>query len=172
MLYRPNFCCHCGEKIARARWTPLTSRRFCDFCEIEQKQHDLLPRAVIAIAILFGAAGLTAYLGRSGETEGLRRGKPKVEIRELRSDPASKPSGRSSNIDYPINTRSAGDPAAPEATIAPAIVKQRDVRQNSSTQPVHHCGALTKKGTSCTRRVKTKVRCWQHAGQPRAEEVP
>jgi hypothetical protein len=28
------------------------------------------------------------------------------------------------------------------------------------------CGARTKKGTMCTRRVHGAVRCWQHLGKP------
>jgi hypothetical protein len=30
----------------------------------------------------------------------------------------------------------------------------------------YFCGAVTKKGTPCSRRVKAPGRCWQHAGQP------
>src|SRR5687767_15365653 len=82
MLYRPNFCCHCGEKIARARWTPLTSRRFCEFCEIEQQQHELLPKALIGVAFLVGAAGLTAYIGGNGNAER----KSTAQVREFRSE--------------------------------------------------------------------------------------
>lgn len=151
MLYRPNFCCHCGEKIARAKWTPLTSRRFCDFCEIEQKQHDLIPRAAIVIAVLFGAAGLTTYLGRDGESGASSVPAPKV--RQMRADvqPKAVPSGAEANTDR---------------SNAVSNAKQRNVGANSSTEPVYFCGALTKKGTPCTRRVKTKGRCWQHPGQP------
>src|SRR5688572_23711430 len=67
MLYRPNFCCHCGEKIARSKWLPWTSRRFCEFCQVEQMQHELLAKACVVIAILIGAAGIVSYL--SGEAE-------------------------------------------------------------------------------------------------------
>lgn len=166
MLYRPNFCCHCGEKIARARWTPLTSRRFCDFCEIEQKQHDLIPRAVIVIAVLFGAAGLTAYLGRSGES-GTSSASPEAKVRRLRPDvqPKSVSPGAVTNTDLSNADRSTGD-ADVDANISGSNAKQRKVSANSSTEPVYYCGALTKKGTPCTRRVKTKGRCWQHPGQP------
>ena len=38
--------------------------------------------------------------------------------------------------------------------------------QISVAEPVHFCGAQTKKGTPCTRRVKNSGRCWQHIGQP------
>ena len=167
MLYRPNFCCHCGEKIARARWTPLTSRRFCDFCEIEQKQHDLIPRATIVIAVLFGAAGLTAYLGRDGESDA-PSAPSASKVRQLRGDvqPKSISPGAITNTDRSNADRSTGMSPDTNANVAVSNAKQRDVSANSSTEPVHYCGALTKKGTPCTRRVKTKGRCWQHPGQP------
>lgn len=34
------------------------------------------------------------------------------------------------------------------------------------TEDVYLCGARTKKGTPCSRRVHGPVRCWQHKGMP------
>jgi hypothetical protein len=150
MFYRPQFCCHCGEKISRAKWTLLTSRRFCDFCEIEQKQHDLIPRVAMCIAILIGAAGLTAYLAGAAQP-----------ISKQPSQAVSKPPIPTNAVTLAPKASS----SVPAAEIPPANIKQRDLEKNSSTEPVYYCGALTKKGTSCTRRVKSKGHCWQHAGQ-------
>jgi hypothetical protein len=46
--------------------------------------------------------------------------------------------------------------------------RQTQLRQNSSAQDesVYFCGAQTKKGTACSRRMKGGGRCWQHLGQP------
>lgn len=41
-------------------------------------------------------------------------------------------------------------------TIAPATVEE----------DVYICGARTKKGTPCSRRIHGNVRCWQHKGMP------
>jgi hypothetical protein len=150
MFYRPQFCCHCGEKITRAKWTPLTSRRFCDFCEIEQKQHDLIPRVAMCAAMLVGAAGLTAYLAGTGTA-------PTGQTHRLTSKQSP-----SSNSTVTVPTSS---PSLNKANAVTANLKQRDPEKNSSTEPVYYCGALTKKGTSCTRRVKSKGRCWQHVAQ-------
>ena len=38
--------------------------------------------------------------------------------------------------------------------------------QNESQEAVRICGAETKKGTPCSRRVRNGVRCWQHLGKP------
>jgi hypothetical protein len=154
MFYRPQFCCHCGEKIARAKWTPFTSRRFCDFCEIEQKQHELIPRVAMGIAMLFGAAGITAYFAGNGQ----QTPRPAVTVKS------------SSRSETPANDsiKPKADVTPSPSSTSPANIKQRDGDRNSSTEPVYYCGAMTKKGTPCTRRVKAKGRCWQHLGQPAA----
>ena len=46
-------------------------------------------------------------------------------------------------------------PAARNSSSAPASVEE-----------VYICGARTKKGTPCSRRVHGPVRCWQHKGMP------
>ena len=54
----------------------------------------------------------------------------------------------------------------------PPLVIQRPVSapSASTTQPAvtteetYICGARTKKGTPCSRRVRGPVRCWQHKG--------
>lgn len=164
MLYRPQFCCHCGEKIIRAKWTPLTSRRFCEFCAVEQKQHDLIPRAAAIFLLLFGAAGFASYFGASDSSES-KRGSLKVA--QLNSEPQRKPPARES-----VNTANGDRSPAPgadnrdhPANSSPANTEQRSTRSNSSTEAVYYCGAMTKKGTPCTRRVKAPGRCWQHPGQ-------
>jgi hypothetical protein len=54
----------------------------------------------------------------------------------------------------------------------PPLVIQRpaSIENSTSTQPAvtveetYICGARTKKGTPCSRRVRGPVRCWQHKG--------
>jgi hypothetical protein len=163
MLYRPNYCCQCGEKIARTRWTPWTSRRFCEFCEIEQKQHDLLPKAGAIVLLLIGVAGITSYVGSGGAA-------PQIALpMEHRSSASPVIDGRKS--EQSRNTKVAPDSnSSPASTAAAGNSVQRRVPPDSSTEPVYFCGAITKKGTPCTRRVKTKGRCWQHAGLPAQSE--
>lgn len=160
MFYRPQFCCHCGEKISRSKWTPLTSRRFCEFCEIEQKQHDLIPRAAMCIALLIGGAGVTAYVADSGTG-------PAVQTQQV----ATRPSPRA-NVNNAESIALKANSSGPATNRAPANTKQRESEKNSSTEAVYYCGALTKKGTPCTRRVKTKGHCWQHRDQERGGVPP
>ncbi len=172
MFYHPHFCCHCGEKIVRAKWTVLTSRRFCEFCAIEQKQHDLIPRAAAVAILLFGAAGFTAYIG-SGRGNSPADRATVAKISPIKSDPAKRDfNNRAADVTRantePALTANSG-PAS--LSVSNANTKQRGALSNSSTEPVYYCGAMTKKGTACTRRVKTPGRCWQHRDQPLASSA-
>ena len=67
MLYKPNFCCNCGEKIERIEWNLLTSRRFCAVCSAEHRRHDYFPRVAVtagALAVMFGFGSLWAGTSR------------------------------------------------------------------------------------------------------------
>ena len=57
----------------------------------------------------------------------------------------------------------------------PPLVIERPVQSSSQTdvttppasfENVYICGARTKKGKPCSRRVQGAVRCWQHKGMP------
>ena len=173
MFYHPHFCCHCGEKIIRANWTPLTSRRFCDFCSIEQKQHDLIPRAAALLLILFGAAGFTAYLTTGRGTSAPERSAVSAKFRDPKADKTQGSSGTRGADPARANDTQVENTAAPPTSRAEnANSKQRETLRNSSTEAVYYCGALTKKGTACTRRVKAPGRCWQHLGQPAVSSPP
>jgi len=162
MLYRPNFCCHCGEKIARSKWLPWTSRRFCEFCQVEQMQHELLPKAGAVIAILVGAAGMVSYLSGAAELGTGTSAKIRRAGQESNTAPAVRPT-KPANPPAPSQQSSSSNSGA-------STKLQREAPPESSTEPVYYCGARTRKGTPCTRRLKTKGRCWQHAGQPLAED--
>ena len=162
MLYRPKFCCNCGEKIERIDWNLLTSRRFCAVCVTENRAHDILPRAAVTtgvLALMFSIGSLWAGSGRAESTT-----ESAVGIKTSLLPTASTKSA-STNVDV-----------RPEDTPIP------DVRTLKQTQPdstvtakadknadVYFCGALTKKGTPCSRKVKGRgLRCYQHEGRPEA----
>jgi hypothetical protein len=52
--------------------------------------------------------------------------------------------------------------SAPAQTSTPAAVSQ----PSPTVEETYICGARTKKGTPCSRRVHGPVRCWQHKGAP------
>lgn len=65
--------------------------------------------------------------------------------------------------------RRAPPPLIIERATAPTTPKSASVsaaQPSPATEAVYICGARTKKGTPCSRRVHGPVRCWQHKGAP------
>src|SRR5262249_21184229 len=151
MLYRPNFCSHCGEKIERAEWPLLTSRRFCDLCGTEHQVAEWLPRALVAVSIVLGAAGLFSIFKPGPRAENPTVKPAVVNLTERQNTkspgdfdttqrpiPQSQPSSNSSQPVRPANS-------AQDLLKTPVTSKD--------AEPVYYCGAATKKGTPCMRKV-------------------
>jgi hypothetical protein len=156
MLYRPKYCCNCGEKIERDEWRLWTSRRFCALCETEYKPYDLLPRAVVICGLAVALFGIGSYL-RAPESE--RR----ISAATSRSTQKLKPS---TNVTLTGNSSSTTSTQSPDVGADDAekqINEQPQTEKRTSDEVVFYCGAITKKGSPCTRRVKRKGFCWQHA---------
>ncbi|HVF23029.1 MAG TPA: hypothetical protein VM941_08145 [Pyrinomonadaceae bacterium] len=141
--YRPNFCCECGAKIVRLRWFVWTSRRFCDKCfRALARVHWLRPSLTIVAFIVFGV-----LVGR-----GCRRAPPPLIIERTVNTTSAAASGPNAT-NAGASQSSTGTPETNSATA-----------QSSATEQIYTCGARTKKGTPCSRRVHGPVRCWQHKG--------
>ena len=171
MFYKPNFCCGCGEKIQRSEWGILTSRRFCDVCAIENQGHEWMQRVAVVLAFLVGLFGFGSYL-----KSGMMFAPAALNRPEQISVPVSETSLKPSRRTVPEESRILGSPgiSSEDQTLRlnsgpRAPTKEQPARQTiASDGPVYYCGAMTKKGKPCARRVKTKGRCWQHVGQPSA----
>ena len=163
MLYKPKYCCHCGEQIERIEWFPWTSRRFCETCETENKIYDWLPRGLIIFGIALSVFGLGTYLS-SGKWEAPVAVKQNRETSRSSDNPANQRtvSQVTTNV-QPLLQPSVNNQAKP--VLQPP--KDEPIQaENAPKEIAYFCGAQTKKGTPCTRRVKGGGRCWQHAGQP------
>ncbi len=175
MLYKPNYCCNCGVKIERVDWNIMTSRRFCEVCEIEFKGNELLPKFGAAFLLLFGIFGAGSFLTR-GEKPLEIRTSPMVST-ERREPEIQKAAASNQAVITPANTVGSSMPAAAlisKTPVPPAYISPKTVLKPSGSEaaageetPTYFCGAATKKGTPCSRRVKIAgKRCWQHDGQP------
>lgn len=142
-MYKPNFCSQCGTKLLRLRWHFWTSRRFCNECARRFRKERFLPWLFAALTLV--SAGYCA--GR------LRRPPPPPLTIVRRAD-------------SPLN--SPEDPGRSNAQMEFGT-SPRDTSKPSTEAPeeeVYLCGARTRKGTPCSRRVHGPVRCWQHKGSP------
>lgn len=160
MLYRPNFCCHCGEKIERAEWPLLASRKFCDVCQSELKLSEWMPKVILSAVLITVFAVISSFFrpGQSAKNS-VPTALPQSTIARLTVNSNATPTSIQQSQTGPnVNTASvsATDSVALKTT---PIVK--------AAEGVYFCGAATKKGTPCSRRVKRQgERCWQHAGMP------
>ena len=162
MLFRPNFCANCGEKVERADWGVLTSRRFCPVCESEFKGQDLIPRAVVAGGILIGIFGIGGFL-KSGPSNNVALVAKPTARQTNQATAANSSASQSANMETPPG-------ADPQSSMVARTLVSAPGDQRPAPKPVeeigYHCGAETKKGTPCSRRVKGNARCYQHKGMP------
>ena len=164
MFYRPNFCCNCGEKIERIEWPLFASRKFCDLCQTEFRARDWGVKLLAAAGIVF-ASGLISSFFRPQQIGPMRMASPD----QVALSSAVKP-----RADANFSTTSATQPQSQTgtnvntSTISPPILNASKPEQAvKATEAVYYCGAATKKGTPCSRKVKRAgERCWQHQGMP------
>jgi hypothetical protein len=135
-MYRPNFCAQCGQKILRLTWHFWTSRKFCDGCSRQLRKERYVPW-LVAVAALAGAG----YVAGRART------------------PAPPPLTIIRRTDSPLI--SPEDPGPARSGLNDST---KPLLSESQEADVYLCGALTKKGTPCSRRVHGPVRCWQHKG--------
>lgn len=168
MRYQPNFCNNCGEKIERPVFSITDSTRFCDVCKHDFVLQRALPLVFAGLMLLVGIFGVGSYW-QSGE-------KPlNVSTRQLAANSGKKAPNNASEVSSnssvqqtaPANnlqTNTQNAPRTRELTAkTPVTAAENASRSNAET--VYFCGAPTKKGTPCSRRVKGGGRCWQHQGQ-------
>ena len=133
-MYKPNFCAQCGQKVLRLKSHFWTSRSFCDGCARVLRKERIMPW--LLTALLLTSFGYIAGRSRTPQP-------PPLTIIRRTDSPLSSPE------DPGPMTATAGNKVSPSA---------------SSEEEVYLCGAQTKKGTPCSRRVHGPVRCWQHKG--------
>lgn len=174
MFYKPKFCCNCGEKVERAKWTVWNSRRFCELCETEFKGHDIVIRAIVGFGVVMGTFGLSSYfgLGRSDRYEAPTPRPVVADSAPLRLREPVSPDPRSrfpteAAVVQP-NTEDRLQRSDDLNDLLPLAENEKVRTRTEQDTPrvekaVYHCGAKTKKGTPCSRRVKVRgARCWQH----------
>lgn len=164
MLYKPNYCCSCGEKIERAEWNLLTSRRFCPSCAIEKKRYDYALRGLTASGVLLLMFGIGSLWGAgSGDQQMVSAVATPVKAEDTSSQgaPANARPSEKTTVNY--------SEALPANLKVEESDKIRGNKAETSGTLKYYCGALTKKGTPCSRKVRNEgSRCFQHEGKPAA----
>lgn len=171
MLYKPEYCCNCGQKVERAEWKPWTSRCFCETCESEHRLKEWAPKLLSLCCVLIGIFGFGSLLSKDekplnlssrqfAETSVAKKNAKDV-IPQVPNDLSLQNTGngnvrtiKENRGHSPINTAQEKPPP-----------QLKNTNQAVVEEMTYYCGAPTKKGTPCSRRVKGSTRCWQHKGQ-------
>lgn len=170
MPYKPKYCCQCGEKIDRMSWQPWTSRRFCELCQTELGIYDWIPRILVGIGLLFGLSGIGIYLQKPDKPLNIASNQlvmPNAQTDAMRMKTVAQVSNASGvQVSSPPGN-SVTQAKTPTTVVQAAELKSKPVEKPTAqaAEKVYFCGAMTKKGTMCSRRVKNGGRCWQHEGQ-------
>jgi hypothetical protein len=156
MFYKPKFCCECGEKIFRKDWKFWTSRRFCEICEIDKKAYEVLPKITGALLFLLGVFGFGSLILRKDTVQ-------EIKIERI---PFAKTVEKTYEQNLGTkNLEQIRNPSDASISKVEKFEKSAKYEKVKSDEPVYYCGAETKKGGFCKRRVKGGGRCWQHQGQ-------
>ena len=152
IMYRPNFCAECGERVLRARWRVWTSRRFCASCGPRFRRR----RIVAPLLLIASLSGTGFFLGRLG-----RPAPPPLIVERGALNLAPFPAGDATR-QADATKRSDGGVTKTKSDYGPdGSPTERPTEPN---EIISMCGARTKKGTPCQRRVRGTGRCWQHRG--------
>jgi len=167
MPYKPKFCCQCGEKIDRIDWKPWTSRRFCELCETELGVYDKLQLGLLGISLLFGLFGIGIYLQKPEKHLNVAPNQFAASNAKSNAPQPKNAAQVSTNTGVQTQTQANNFPQQTKPPQMTAELKTKPAQPQivESAEKVYFCGAPTKKGTLCSRRVKNGGRCWQHEGQ-------
>ncbi len=78
--------------------------------------------------------------------------------------PAAVPLIIERKADSPLRDLQDNNSSTKQRPAAGSAADNAGVAPQATADPVYICGARTKKGTPCSRRVHGPVRCWQHKG--------
>jgi hypothetical protein len=177
MNYIPKYCCQCGEKVEREKTTLLSSGRFCELCQTDFTLRKWTPSIIVVLSLIFGVVGFFGFAQTAEKPLKMSSARPSaqfVETRKEAPDAANSQIATEKNKTNYVAPNAAPNAANTNASAAhqtalkvpqPETPSKTQAKSSDDEAPTYFCGAATKKGTPCSRRVKGGGRCWQHAGQ-------
>ena len=167
MFYKPSYCCHCGEKIEKPDFLPIRdSGKFCDVCRNDFPFREFMPPIVMLFCTVLGIAGIGSFLFKGDTTNELALKQNKVSTPQtlVKTEPAANLS-QNSNRQTLAQTAPKNEPQSPPNANQTAPENRKTEVVKVVAEKTYYCGAETKKGTPCSRKVKGGGRCWQHQGR-------
>lgn len=170
MFYKPKYCCNCGQEIEKTDRNMWSSGRFCDVCEDDFKPQEWIPRIIVLGGIVLSLFGFGSLMNSNEKPPNLTARQfaetAPSQKKEVKDNKTQLLENSNSKISTNINGQLSAEKQSPGAkNLSKQKEKVTDETKVSDTEPTYFCGAATKKGSPCSRRVKGGGRCWQHAGQ-------
>jgi hypothetical protein len=138
-----NFCAECGERLALKGWRARLGRSLCDRCSQRLGLFASF-RTLIGVGLIAIAAFAIGKYSRPAP--------PPLIIQRAANSPLY---------------QSPAESTAPAQSNRAANQSNQTASASVSNEEGYICGARTKKGTPCQRRVHTPgERCFQHKGLP------
>ena len=161
-MYQPNFCAECGVRLERLRVRPWTGGRF--FCAVCGKRfrRGRFRVSLFLSAALFSVGFVAGRAGRPASPPLIIKGGATLIAAPPGRDDAIAALPSRQTVEAAESGTSAGKNSGPRYGADGAA----DERPTDPSEIVSMCGARTKKGTPCSRRVRGTGRCWQHRGLP------
>lgn len=167
MFYKPTYCCHCGEKIEKPNFIPIKdSGKFCDVCRNDFPLREIMPSIFMLLCAVFGTVGLGSYLykGDAANPVALKQSKVSVTQTPVKTEPAAN-QPQNSNQQIVVQNAPKNELQSPPPANQNTFEDRKPEAVKVVEEKTYYCGAATKKGTPCARKVKGGGRCWQHKGQ-------
>lgn len=165
MSYKPKFCCQCREKIDGVDRKFWSSGRFCELCATEFGIYDKLRWVLVGISFVFGLYGIGSYFQKPAAQ--LNVAPNQFAVSNVKDNPVQPKGATQVPTGGGVQSSAQTDKSATQAKL-PSNSTATNLKNSLPTaappEKVFFCGAQTKKGTMCSRRVKNGGRCWQHEG--------
>jgi hypothetical protein len=171
MFYKPKYCCNCGEEIEKTDRSLLSSGRFCDVCSDAFRPQEWLPRITVLGGVVLALFGLGSFLQPNENSLNVAAKQfseaPTGHIKETKNTKIQVSENSAVQSPADLNSRANAEKQL-QTSNKPNLQVRNEIVQSkvSDVEPTYFCGAATKKGSPCSRRVKGNTRCWQHTGQP------
>jgi len=164
MLQKTYYCNNCGEKIEVTEKSRFDGGRFCGVCRSEFPVQAFGSKVMMLAAVIIGVFGIGS-LWRGGD-------KPlNLSVKQIAANSSNQSNStvnQTARTNNSVNVQPTTQTAASQTNLRPTAFsenKQKVSAPVSNGEASYYCGAMTKKGTPCSRRVKGGGRCWQHQGQ-------
>ena len=142
-MHRANFCVECGERLARSGWRARIGSKFCPDCARRLGTFTAFRPLILIVVFALAAFAFGRYL---------RPAPPPLIIQRAGNSPLS---------DAPFDLSQSARPNNSN------VINAGNSNQTAAVanEEGYICGARTRKGTPCKRRVHVPgERCFQHKG--------